>query len=285
MCSLTKLSDNTASNLNVKTFYISNMYKRKNMWTLTTRKGVGKGSAPASTNGMTADMVNKLNVGWYYNWGITPDKSITNIPFTPMIWGSSSCTDTNIAKLSQDIPAMDNCLLGFNEPDHPKQSNMSVDEAIGLWPKLMSTNRRLGSPVMAGDCTVSGCWLEVFMKKCKSLNYRVDFICVHWYKAPDPSKFEQYLEAIHDKYNLPIWITEFCPVDNHPVTYKSSNAINFLNIAVPQLNGHKSTFIERYAIHTREALDANHGFAALFHTDGTIRDVGVKYASYKNQTS
>jgi hypothetical protein len=44
--------------------------------------------------------------------------------------------------------------------------------------------------------------------------YRVNFITVHWYGAdfatgPAVSQLEGYLQAIHARYHLPIWLTEF----------------------------------------------------------------------------
>ncbi len=42
-------------------------------------------------------------------------------------------------------------LLGFNEPDMSSQSNMTVSDALRLWPRLMATGMRLGSPAVAAN--------------------------------------------------------------------------------------------------------------------------------------
>ena len=59
---------------------------------------------------------------------------------------------------------------------------------------------------MAGN-PVTGEWLPKFMES----KPKVDFIPVHWYKGADHKKFIADMEAIHDKYGKPIWVTEFAP--------------------------------------------------------------------------
>jgi len=68
--------------------------------------------------------------------------------------------------------------LGFNEPDHPDQANMTVQQALDLWPHLTATGMRVGSPATAADPSSSGSWLEQFMDGAKARGYRVDFVCV-----------------------------------------------------------------------------------------------------------
>ena len=47
---------------------------------------------------------------------------------------------------------------------------------------------------------------------CPARGYRVDFIAVHWYaQGFDPaaavSELRAYLQAIYQRYHLPIWLT------------------------------------------------------------------------------
>lgn len=46
--------------------------------------------------------------------------------------------------------------MGFNEPEHKDQANMSVDQAISLWLKLQPTEMRIDSPAPAGTASRSG---------------------------------------------------------------------------------------------------------------------------------
>lgn len=243
-------------------------------------KGVGKGQAPQVVDGMTSAMVKKLNVDWYYNWSLKPDLDV-DTPFIPMVWGSEYCKYMP-KYVNNNIQT--EALLGFNEPDHPKQSNMSVEQALILWPKLVDTGKRLGSPVMAGDATKDGCWLDTFMKGVKDKKLRVDFICLHIYKPVTKGKMQEsvdnvllYLRNVYNKYKLPIWITEFCPVDiNNNLT--STDAPIYLKML---LDGFlKLKYLERYAIHTRESLDPKQGFSSLFHTNGMLKTAGLLYSKY-----
>ena len=110
-----------------------------------------KGFAQDDGRGLYSTRISILNVGWYYTWSNTyPTYGPNGVPWTAMIWSKKSVTDQVIANLT----AMGKAgtikeLLGFNEPDNQAQSNMSVDDAIALWPKLMSTGLRLGSQAVA----------------------------------------------------------------------------------------------------------------------------------------
>jgi Glycosyl hydrolase catalytic core len=62
-----------------------------------------------------------------------------------MIWGAGSVTTATLSQVRRE----GRVLLGFNEPDLSSQSNMSVSQALALWPRLMATGMRLGSPAVA----------------------------------------------------------------------------------------------------------------------------------------
>src|SRR5258707_9752234 len=91
---------------------------------------------------------------------------------------------------------------------------MSVQQALSLWPKLMATGMTLGSPAVAANAASPGSWLDQFMQGAKAKGYRVNFITVHWYggnfdTASAVSELQGYLQAIYERYHLPIWLTEF----------------------------------------------------------------------------
>ncbi|MXP20156.1 RNA polymerase [Gordonia sp. HNM0687] len=154
---------------------------------------------------------------WYYTWA--PDHTGVATPagceFVPMIWGRRDLTDDALRR------ARDNgsVLLGFNEPDVASQANMAVDEALAAWPRLQNTGLRLGAPAVAIKGAVPGHWLDRFMVGARALGYRVDFIPVHWYVPPGLRRnystdaavdnLRKYLQAVHRRYGLPLWLTEF----------------------------------------------------------------------------
>jgi len=239
----------------------------------------------------TVNNITSVNAKWYYNWGYTnanlsgvPINSITgfqDIKFTPMIWGLKTLPQTS--DLPPEIPNYEDVLLGFNEPDGTAQSNIQVTDAIKAWPQLMATGRRLGSPATAGNPTSQGSWLSQFMASARTLNYRVDFICVHWYAPPNATSFLAEIDKIYQMYELPIWITEFSPADwkastTVPAKFTQQDAINFMNAVIPELE--KRPYVERYTWKTRTTEDVNLGFAALFNDDGSLTPVGEAYAKF-----
>ncbi|GAA2036062.1 hypothetical protein GCM10009839_41110 [Catenulispora yoronensis] len=171
------------------------------------KKGVAAWSAPGLDDDLTAS-----GAAWYYDW--SPSRldhlSGTRPEFVPMIWGPKNADDQTLGKVKSQGTA----LLGFNEPDMAAQSNMTVAQALDLWPKLQATGLRLGSPAVAMNAATPGGWLDQFMSGAAARGYRVDFITVHWYGSdfrPGPAvdQLRGYLQAIHDRYHLPIWVTEY----------------------------------------------------------------------------
>jgi hypothetical protein len=165
-------------------------------------------------NGMTQ----MKRVSWVYTWGVDfrkrgdlPD----GVQFVPMIWGRGGVkwlkqggVDSLIERRkSGEISE----LLGFNEPDHPRQSHMTVEEAIDDWPWLMKTGLRLGSPAVAGN---RGDWLDRFMAEIAKRHWRVDFICVHRYGGPNVESFLKTIDGYYERYKKPIWLTEFAVVED-----------------------------------------------------------------------
>ncbi|CAK8994263.1 unnamed protein product [Durusdinium trenchii] len=147
-----------------------------------TKKGVG---LPSST-GYGATQLHALNVSWFYSWGLKPKIDVPDdVEFVPIMQN---------AKYLQWNPASGSHeLLGFNEPDHEDQANMSVAEALSLWPEVeakVPSNGRLGSPATAGN-PVTGSWFPEFM----AAEPHVDFVCVHWYKGAKPEKFKSDMQA------------------------------------------------------------------------------------------
>jgi RNA polymerase sigma factor (sigma-70 family) len=210
------------------------------------KKGVG-----AWTFSSVSQALAESGASWYYTWsashaGIT---SPPGVQFVPMIWGAGSVT---AATLSQ-AKAAGQILLGFNEPDMSGQANMAVSQALSLWPRLMATGMSLGSPAVADNAATPGGWLDQFMQGAAARGYRVNFITVHWYGAdfttgPAVQQLESYLQAIYNRYHLPIWLTEFALANfggGSPSFPTESQQAAFLTAATTMLE-HLS-YVQRYA--------------------------------------
>lgn len=145
-------------------------------------------------------------------------------------------------------------VLGYNEPDHVEQSNVTVATAIQQWPEMLKTGLRIGSPA----CT-NFTWLYQFMDSCKAHNYRVDYVAVHAYwGGKSPQNWYNDLKYIHTRTGRPIWITEWnnganWTTETWPTADKSLSAAN----AAKQLADIKAilnvldtaSFIERYSVY------------------------------------
>jgi Glycosyl hydrolase catalytic core len=153
-----------------------------------------------------------VNVSWYYTW--QPHTMQISRPrgveFVPMIWNDTFVKpkELELAKESGSV------LLGFNEPDGPDQANMTVEEALDLWPQLVAIGLRLGSPAPAGNPSLPGSWLERFIRcaatrpSCRfpgdSLVWR-QLRC----RGGGVNTLKDFLEAVYHKFQLPIWLTEY----------------------------------------------------------------------------
>ena len=141
---------------------------------LEAKKGIGMAYREQTWSSRIA----RLKPFWHYSWNRQlRDEIPDSVEYVPMFWGSGSVNDEEINKVKElvNAGAVKN-ILGFNEPDLVSQANMTVDEAIALWPKLESIGVPLGSPVVASN---QGAWLDEFMIKAQENNLRVDFICIH----------------------------------------------------------------------------------------------------------
>ncbi|MET0418563.1 MAG: glycoside hydrolase family protein, partial [Actinoplanes sp.] len=204
--------------------------------------GVSTWQFPGLAGAMT-----DVGANWYYNWGTNDDSMPADAEFVPMIWDENVVTPANLAKVKSE----GRTLLGFNEPDLPGQAEMTVEQALDLWPQLQATGMRLGSPAVAFGGNTPGGWLDRFMTGARQRGLRVDFITLHWYGSDFSSaaagQFMGYVKAVHDRYQLPIWVTEY-GLMNFTGTPKFPNTQQitaFITESTRQLEA--APYVERYA--------------------------------------
>jgi RNA polymerase sigma factor (sigma-70 family) len=237
------------------------------------KKGVGVWSFAGASTALA-----QSGATWYYTWstghpGITTPKGTT---FVPMVWGAASVTPANLAAAKAAGPY----LLGFNEPDMSGQANMTVDQALGLWPQLVSAGKTLGSPSVAYGGDTAGGWLDRFMTGAKNRGYRVDFITLHWYggdfvTAAAVSQLKSYIEAVHNRYHLPIWLTEYALIDfsNGTRFPTQDQQAAFVTASTTMLRS--LSYVQRYAwFGLQSSSDAQSG---LFTAGPQVTVVGKAY--------
>jgi RNA polymerase sigma factor (sigma-70 family) len=221
---------------------------------------------------------------WYYNWAATPD-GITGRDFVPMIWGAADVTSATLDEVRQE----GRYLLGFNEPDLTAQSDMTVQQAIDLWPRLMATGMTLGSPAVATGAATPGGWLDDFMREAAARHYRVNFITVHWYGSdfstgPAVQELQSYLQAIYDRYHLPIWLTEFALVSfaGSPALATEAQQAAFLTAATRMLAA--LPYVQRYAWFALP-VSSGSGSTGLFGTGAVVTAVGRAFEAAPGSSS
>ena len=218
---------------------------------------------------------------WYYTWSTTHSGigAPSRIGFVPMIWGAASATPTALAQAKAAGPY----LLGFNEPDMSAQSNMTVDQALSLWPKLMATGSKLGSPAVAYGGDTPGGWLDRFMTGARAKGYRVDFITLHWYggdftTSNAVNQLRSYIQAVYNRYHVPIWLTEYALIDfSHGTRFPTdAQQAAFVTASTKMLGG--LPYVQRYAWFALPASDTAPS-TGLFHSGPVATAAGRAYES------
>jgi hypothetical protein len=246
--------------------------------TVPTTKTTGlKGMGYGGTEWRTGKRLGQVNLDWYYNWSPAYGPYPKN--FVPMIRDNRKL-DRDLAKFTAQLSeTKSKILLGFNEPDHKAQANLTVDQVIALWPRLEATGMRLGSPATISP---NSDWMNEFMTKAKKLGLRVDFVTMHCYQWPKASSFFAKLDTLHDKWGLPVWVTEYAVADwNATPTKKniySRNQVNeFMEETVKGMR--EREFVERFAWKTRVAGDPVMASSTIYQTNGALTSTGKLYAS------
>lgn len=242
--------------------------------------GAKKGAALWNQKGIKKSLKDS-GVSWYYNWAATPNgvKAPKGVDFVPMIWGKDSATKATLAKAKKNGKT----LLGFNEPDLAEQSNMSVEEALDLWPKLQKTGMRLGSPAVAWGADQDGKWLDEFMKGAKKRGYRVDFITLHWYGSdfrtkPATQQLKSYVQAVRKKYpKKPIWITEYSLMNfgEGPRFASAAKQAAFVKSSTNMLE--KLKYVEHYSWFAFPTSTNGKDETGLYRPGGAITKPGKAY--------
>lgn len=210
-------------------------------------------------------MAAKLKAHWYYNWW-TNGKSSPGLEYVPMVKGKKQVDDKVLNAIKASGAKVILCL---NEPERDSQGDTTVEEALDLWPKLMKTDLRLGSPAPSSDAAGMA-WLDSFMQGVKKRKLRVDFIAIHWYRSSDPKQFENFLAELHRKYHRPIWVTEF----NSQYSKGDHNHFASQSFKICE----KLKFVERYCYFSTKAGQSGSLFQEGGHSE--LTSLGEDYARH-----
>jgi len=200
-------------------------------WRWTSKKGwAGGGSYPGLVDSK-----------WFYDWDNVTNSTL-DMEYVPMRHNRWWNAYSNINNKQGSTAA-----LGFNEPDKADQANMTVADAIGQWPNLTASGLRLGSPATS-DGGLS--WLYDFIDQADALNYRVDFVAVHYYKGGwTASQLMSWLRGIHERTGRPLWVTEWNDGCNWTCCPPASPEAHAAKIAEMINAMDDAPFVERYSVY------------------------------------
>ena len=249
-------------------------------WGTSAKRGIGMPLGQPN-QGANLAKLDALDVPWFYSWSAEPASGFGVLPtgtsFVPMSWGRFAPANHQATWTAGGIAGLYDTLLGFNEPDLASQSNISVNDALNLWPLLEQTGLRLGSPATAN---LSNGWMSQFMSDATSMGLRVDFMALHHYAGADPQTFLDYIDSAYNQYQLPIWITEFAVRDGNASTpadniYTDQLVYNFMHKVLPGLESRN--FVERYAWFHSPRENPFVTSSALFENNGELTKLGRLY--------
>ncbi|MGL4399427.1 MAG: glycosyl hydrolase [Luteolibacter sp.] len=202
----TALIQNTASSATTQRWHFF-----KDIWA--PKKGVGGSNFAAP-----------LKADWIYNWGPTNSVALpVDTVYQPMQWGSFNWVyGTGSGPIWQHTSAWRKrgdglILLGFNEPDREDQSNITLQDCVALWPRVMALDQPLLSPSPGTLNPPAGpSWHEQFYDEVDRLGYRVEYNAIHAYPSPNGGSSDGLINLVQSEFNdfgLPVWLTEFSFVD------------------------------------------------------------------------
>ncbi|KAK7098011.1 uncharacterized protein [Littorina saxatilis] len=216
----------------------------------TTKK---KGFAIYAKHYYCADFAALKGTHWWYDWTHGTQKYIdqcktgVSAGYVPMVWGWHKNGQNN----GHDFGHYDT-VLGFNEPNHRKQSNITYEQAARFWPVLekQAGSRTLVSP-SAAPCGNS-CqgnvipWFTGFFQECKGC--RVDYLATHYYGC-NADHAMAYLKDLWNRFHRKIWLTEFnCNQGG------KSHILQYMKHILPRLEA--APFVHRYAWFGNHLTDA-----------------------------
>ena len=173
-----------------------------------------------------------------YDWRQTPNDEhrlnkcsySVRSGYVPMVNGKHFERGINISVKSQ-------YLLGFNEPDHKVQANLTAAQAAIMWKEVEKNG--VGK-VLVSPAVTNIHWLEQFFHECH--NCRVDHVAIHIYDWNcNVHRVMSKLKQAWDRFHKPIWLTEFAC----PRTTSANEQLRFMREILPLLEA--APYVFRYA--------------------------------------
>ncbi len=223
----------------------------------------------------------RFGASWDYNWSRTPNvPAPEQVVYSPQQWNGAAENSLPQWYPGWHTDPKPTTLLGFNEPDLAGQANMTVTNAIALWPQLQAMDLPLVSPATSW---AFGGWLSNYYAICVSNGLRNDYTAVHWYSYPTSDSFISHLQSVYATWGKPVWVTEFS--SGNSGTWSEEGNYTFL--AEFLWRSEDLPWLHRYGIFCysqgppTNPWDQTSPPSAIFKSDGvTFTTLGELYAAW-----
>jgi hypothetical protein len=223
-------------------------------------------------------------VSWWYNWASSPNADVPpnyraqyRMDYFPMLWNF----DFDAAGIEAFLKANPKIhyLLVLNEPNVGGQAYTTPQQAAMLWPQYEAVARAAHVKIVGPQITWGTMpnytdpleWMDAFYAAYEAANHgrqpRIDYLGFHWYDYGLDAQLDRL-----DKYNKPIWVTEFANWDNQITTLAEQEAQMTSMVATCE----QRSDVFRYAWFTGRINPDPH-FSSLLGAPGVLTDLGALY--------
>jgi len=184
-------------------------------------------------------------------------------------------TERDCEKLRQFTPGNGARIIAFlNEPDLPGDTALPPWRAAQLWREYALPYRwqgiKLLSPAITSDPNLGLPWMDQFLGQVGDC--RPDALAIHYY-GENPDEFKNWANMIHDRYGLPLWVTEIASTSND-----GGSVMHFMNSASDWAEG--QWFIEAYmwfAASRNANINTGLAVSSMMLPDGSRTVLGDQY--------
>lgn len=242
-----------------------------------------------SPNEISGKILDRYNASHYYNWSLDPFYKGEDADPTyhqPMWWGITNDrlgrNRTEMLVLMRpewavsDVPKY---LLGFNEPNHTDQSNISVQTALDEWSRAEQVKLPLVGPQ---HDSAWGNWYTSFFDQADAKGLRIDEGGGHIYPTSSSVNYDAFSSGVTDGYNAQNgrvqWVTEWNWVNwGGAATWTADQLYSVM--AETLWRYENNPWVKRYQWFAFNPYWAN-GAPGALQRDGNLLPLGRLYAAW-----
>ncbi|KAF2819817.1 hypothetical protein CC86DRAFT_374938 [Ophiobolus disseminans] len=179
--------------------------------------------------------------GFAYNWGQVENNDV-GAPYIPMMHRPSESTaEAWLKNVDKAVAKGGKAVMGFNEPDHAAQANLSPADACTAWKNYMNPIAAshpdvtiIGPSVTNGPPPMGIDWLSRFHDACPdAIVHATNIHFYDIYESATITRFKAQVEKAASLYGKPVWVTEF---GLNPGSASQEQAATFLKEAMAYLD-------------------------------------------------